>query len=92
MVIKLLSADADTFEITAAEVGFTLAMEDAIAEKHPWLLARLMTAVYEYPQVILKISTVGSCGGTRRLISGQTPELRSLRHPRSLGCRRRVLP
>jgi len=38
MVTRLLSADADTFEITAAEIGFTLAMEEAIAERYPWLL------------------------------------------------------
>jgi hypothetical protein len=29
---------ADPFEITAAGISFALAVEDTVAERHPWLL------------------------------------------------------
>jgi hypothetical protein len=38
MVIKLLWADADAFETTAAGISFALAVEDTVAKRHPWLL------------------------------------------------------
>jgi hypothetical protein len=63
MVIKLLSADADPFEITAAGISFALAVEDAVAERHPWLLVAADDGAGEYPRATLKTLYAGQLWG-----------------------------